>query len=152
MDRVVVRRNNNASAGLHAQFGVCGNGQVVTHHAKGYDDSVLSQVRCFQATKRWRDLRVKVSGKRRLPWQALTPHSLALDTWREQLPPNLVLTGHSNRNALPHVIMLQLAWEWLVILCYRSYYRFSVRSGSRAEPEGISAVAVKVSCRSGVPS
>lgn len=55
------------------------------HHAKGYDDSVLSQVRCFQATKRWRDLRVKVSGKRRLPWQALTPHSLALDTWREQL-------------------------------------------------------------------
>ncbi|OXC63478.1 hypothetical protein AYX13_06698 [Cryptococcus neoformans] len=74
---------------------------------------------------------------------AISELSLALDTWREQLPPNLVLTGHSNRNALPHVIMLQLAWEWLVILCYRSYYRFSVRSGSRAEPEGISAVAVK---------
>ncbi|KAL7424094.1 hypothetical protein Q5752_001679 [Cryptotrichosporon argae] len=48
--------------------------------------------------------------------------SLELDTWHEQLPSPLALTPSSTKNALPHVIMLHLAWEWLVILVWRPFY------------------------------
>ena len=49
--------------------------------------------------------------------------SLALDSWAENLPASLVINGHSLRNALPHILMLQLAKEWCTILIYRPYYR-----------------------------
>ncbi len=56
---------------------------------------------------------------------------LALDTWTEQLPAALVLTGHSLKNALPHILMLQMAREWANILIYRPYYR-SIIGASRS--------------------
>jgi hypothetical protein len=75
-------------------------------------------------------------------------HSLEIDTWSEQLPPTLVITGHSLRNALPHIIMLQLAKEWLVILLFRPYYRLVSNRGSASTEStsaGHTSMAVQVS-------
>lgn len=60
--------------------------------------------------------------------------SIALDSWSEALPSSLVITGHSQKNALPHIIVLQLAKEWLAILIYRPYYR--ALAGHRNDPSG----------------
>lgn len=71
--------------------------------------------------------------------------SLALDSWLEQLPTSLCISSHPARTALPHVIMLHLAWEWLIILLYRPIYRPIVGLGGGATRADISAYAVKVS-------
>jgi hypothetical protein len=49
--------------------------------------------------------------------------SLALSSWLEQLPPALVLSSHSPKNGLPHILQLHLSWSWLVILLRRPFYR-----------------------------
>lgn len=72
---------------------------------------------------------------------------LSLDAWNDQLPVGLTLSGHSLKNALPHIIMLQLAREWVTILIYRSYYRPLVhasRAGLDKGEENLYATAVKV--------
>jgi hypothetical protein len=61
--------------------------------------------------------------------------SLALSTWREQLAPALSITSHSDKNALPHILMMHLASAWLTILLYRPFYRPTV--GRPAAPPSI---------------
>lgn len=55
---------------------------------------------------------------------------LELDSWANKLPACLNIkstsTSHTakpDKNALPHIIMLQLAREWITILIYRPYYK-----------------------------
>lgn len=69
---------------------------------------------------------------------------LELDTWAESLPPNLSINGHTNRNSLPHVIMLQLAREWITIFIHRPCYRMSSSSDDKSGSETASE-AVRVS-------
>lgn len=81
--------------------------------------------------------------------RALTIARLALDSWAEQLPSALVITGHTMKNALPHIIMLQLAKEWCTILIYRPYYRpvaqMTGAQRSTASSETLLNLAVRVS-------
>lgn len=75
--------------------------------------------------------------------------SLALDSWTEQLPPALVVNGHTMKNALPHIIMIQLAKEWCTILIYRPYYRpvaqmAGASRSSNATSDNLQNLAVRV--------
>jgi hypothetical protein len=71
--------------------------------------------------------------------------SVALDSWNEALPAALILNGHSQKNALPHIIALQLAKEWLTILIYRPYYRSISGHGRSDIIDTILGTAVTVS-------
>jgi hypothetical protein len=80
----------------------------------------------------------------------LTPCSLSLTTWHEQLPPQLVITSHSTKNLLPHILMMHLSWAWLSVLLHRPFYRPTAKlpgqTGKQAEHEGYNAaMAIKVS-------
>lgn len=71
---------------------------------------------------------------------------LAIDTWNEQLPAALVISGQSKKHALPHILMLQLAKEWLILLLYRPYYRPVVRLPVNEDEGGdeVTSAAVQV--------
>lgn len=73
---------------------------------------------------------------------------VALDAWTENLPAALVINGHTLKNALPHILMLQLAKEWCTILIYRPYYRpVAQMTGSQkttASSESLLNLAVRV--------
>ncbi|KAH8085657.1 fungal-specific transcription factor domain-containing protein, partial [Filobasidium floriforme] len=73
--------------------------------------------------------------------------SLALTTWKDELPSAVILTGHSDSNAYPHIIMMHITHMWLIILLHRPFYRkVSPIPGSGSEEISES---VKVSpCRS----
>jgi hypothetical protein len=49
--------------------------------------------------------------------------SLALTTWKDELPSAVILTGHSDSNAYPHIIMMHITHMWLIILLHRPFYR-----------------------------
>jgi hypothetical protein len=70
-------------------------------------------------------------------------YRLALDSWTEQLPPPLVVNGHTMKNALPHIIMLQLAKEWCTILIYRPYYRPVAQMAGTNRPTGASSESLQ---------
>ncbi|GHJ84926.1 hypothetical protein NliqN6_1328 [Naganishia liquefaciens] len=62
--------------------------------------------------------------------------SLSLTTWYEQLPPHLVITSHSTKNLLPHILMMHLSWSWLSVLLHRPFYRPTARlPGNPPKPE-----------------
>lgn len=80
----------------------------------------------------------------------LNPSSLSLTTWHEQLPPQLVITSHSTKNLLPHILMMHLSWAWLSVLLHRPFYRPTAKlpgqTGKQAESEGYNAsLAIRVS-------
>jgi hypothetical protein len=60
----------------------------------------------------------------------------------------MVVNGHTVKNALPHIIMLQLAKEWCAILIYRPYYRpVAQMGGSRSNTssaDSLQNLAVRV--------
>lgn len=61
----------------------------------------------------------------------------------------MVVNGHTVKNALPHIIMLQLAKEWCAILIYRPYYRPVAQLGgsrsSTSSADNLQNLAVRVS-------
>lgn len=69
--------------------------------------------------------------------------------WAEQLPDSLTDIGAPRKQRLPHLLMLQLAKEWMTILIYRPYYRPIASLSASAQVGGIKDalgnVAVKVS-------
>ena len=67
--------------------------------------------------------------------------------WHDPLPAGLTLSGHSLKNALPHIIMLQLAREWVTILIYRPFYRPVVNTAKleKDKEDTLYSVAVKAS-------
>ena len=60
----------------------------------------------------------------------------------------MVVNGHTVKNALPHIIMLQLAKEWCAILIYRPYYRPVAQMGgsrsSTSSADNLQNLAVRV--------
>ena len=55
--------------------------------------------------------------------------SIQLNNWKDSLPPEVDLTAASRPNALPHRLMLHLAYWWLLLLLHRPFYR-RPKSGS----------------------
>jgi hypothetical protein len=49
--------------------------------------------------------------------------SVELQEWKEQLSPEIDITLSTRHSALPHRIMLHLAYWWLFILLHRPFYR-----------------------------
>ena len=49
--------------------------------------------------------------------------SILLINWREDLPSELKLTPSNEGSALPHKLMMHLAYWWLLILLHRPFYR-----------------------------
>jgi hypothetical protein len=49
--------------------------------------------------------------------------SLKLNTWRQRLPPQIVLNNSSLQTALPHQLMLHMAHNWLIIILHRPFCR-----------------------------
>nr|ADE10063.1 transcription factor [Tremella fuciformis] len=69
----------------------------------------------------------------------------ALDSWRESLPRPLLIASQATDPVLPHIIMLHLAWSWVIILLFQPFSQFAARSPNtgRIAPFGeISTVAM----------
>ena len=49
--------------------------------------------------------------------------SLKLNTWRNELAPELEITVKSRSTATPHKLMLHIAYWWLFILLHRPFFR-----------------------------
>lgn len=48
---------------------------------------------------------------------------IELVAWREDLPSELKLTPSNEASALPHKLMMHLAYWWLLILLHRPFYQ-----------------------------
>jgi hypothetical protein len=54
--------------------------------------------------------------------------SVELNSWKRRLPAEINITFSNQATALPHHLMLQLAYWWLFILLHRPFYRRSRNS------------------------
>ncbi|KAM5530856.1 hypothetical protein V8D89_015474 [Ganoderma adspersum] len=67
--------------------------------------------------------------KREGTLQTVSELDIQLNNWKDSLPPEVDLTAASRPNALPHRLMLHLAYWWLLLLLHRPFYR-RAKSGS----------------------
>ena len=63
----------------------------------------------------------------------LTFRSIQLNNWKDSLSPEVDLTAASRPNALPHRLMLHLAYWWTLLLLHRPFYRRTKTAGSGPE-------------------
>ncbi|CAE6335274.1 unnamed protein product [Rhizoctonia solani] len=78
---------------------------------------------------------------------------LNLDTWYNNLPENLTISARSATKPLPHVIILNIAYWWLLLLLHRPFYARTVRSASNASteiPSSFTDLSVKICDRATV--
>jgi hypothetical protein len=68
--------------------------------------------------------------------------SLALDEWIQDLPPYLHVNAGSERNALPHIIILQLAREIVTMMIYRPFYQLESDALSLEEKNSVIRVCL----------
>ena len=59
--------------------------------------------------------------------------SIQLNNWKDSLSPEVDLTAASRPNALPHRLMLHLAYWWTLLLLHRPFYRRTKTAGSGPE-------------------
>lgn len=62
----------------------------------------------------------------------LTCGSAELAEWHAALPEALQVQNRGNGTALPHVLMLNIACQWIVIVLHRSFYTAEPVSGDQA--------------------
>ncbi|TBU44341.1 hypothetical protein BD309DRAFT_1080110 [Dichomitus squalens] len=67
--------------------------------------------------------------KRESTLQTVSELDIQLNNWKDSLPPDVDLTAASRPSALPHRLMLHLAYWWLLLLLHRPFYR-RAKSGS----------------------
>ena len=60
---------------------------------------------------------------------------LLLDSWYNNLPEHLLVSTRSGTRPLPHIITLNLAYWWLLLLLHRPFYARTQRSASNASTE-----------------
>jgi len=70
-----------------------------------------------------------------------------LDGWLDGLPAPLVVNPSASDPVLPHILMIHLAWAWIVILLYQPFSQVVSRanggiSGSYQSNMGIIAMTV----------
>ncbi|KAJ1308056.1 hypothetical protein OPQ81_002123 [Rhizoctonia solani] len=78
---------------------------------------------------------------------------LQLDTWYNNLPENFTISARSTTRPLPHVIVLNIAYWWLLLLLHRPFYARTVRSASNAStdtPSSFTDLSVKICDRATV--
>ncbi|EUC57600.1 fungal specific transcription factor domain protein, partial [Rhizoctonia solani AG-3 Rhs1AP] len=78
---------------------------------------------------------------------------LQLDTWYNNLPENFTISARSTTKPLPHIIVLNIAYWWLLLLLHRPFYARTVRSASNASteiPSSFTDLSVKICDRATV--
>ncbi|KAF8738320.1 Fungal specific transcription factor domain, partial [Rhizoctonia solani] len=78
---------------------------------------------------------------------------LNLDTWYNNLPESLTISARSATKPLPHVIVLNIAYWWLLLLLHRPFYARTARSASNASteiPSSFTDLSVKICDRATV--
>jgi hypothetical protein len=79
--------------------------------------------------------------------------SLHLDTWYNNLPEGLTISARSATKPLPNVIVLNIAYWWLLLLLHRPFYARTLRSASNAStdiPSSFTDLSVKICDRATV--
>ncbi|QRW18424.1 Fungal specific transcription factor domain [Rhizoctonia solani] len=82
-----------------------------------------------------------------------TEGHLNLDTWYNNLPESLTISARSATKPLPHVIVLNIAYWWLLLLLHRPFYARTARSASNASteiPSSFTDLSVKICDRATV--
>lgn len=59
----------------------------------------------------------------------LTISRLEVDAWLEDLPDSMRITRPKSSQALPHVLMINMAHQWLQIILHRPFYRLTQNKG-----------------------
>ncbi|CUA70896.1 Nitrogen assimilation transcription factor nirA [Aspergillus nidulans FGSC A4] [Rhizoctonia solani] len=78
---------------------------------------------------------------------------LQLDTWYNNLPENFTISARSTTKPLPHIIVLNMAYWWLLLILHRPFYARTVRSASNASteiPSSFTDLSVKICDRATV--
>ncbi|CAE7223899.1 unnamed protein product [Rhizoctonia solani] len=78
---------------------------------------------------------------------------LQLDTWYNNLPENFTISARSTAKPLPHIIVLNIAYWWLLLLLHRPFYARTVRSASNTSadsPTSFTELSVKICDRATV--
>ncbi|KDN47830.1 hypothetical protein RSAG8_03250, partial [Rhizoctonia solani AG-8 WAC10335] len=78
---------------------------------------------------------------------------LQLDIWYNNLPENFTISARSTTKPLPHIIVLNIAYWWLLLLLHRPFYARTVRSASNAStdiPSSFTDLSVKICDRATV--
>ncbi|QRV89881.1 Fungal specific transcription factor domain [Ceratobasidium sp. AG-Ba] len=60
---------------------------------------------------------------------------LVLETWYNNLPEDLLVSSRSSARPTPHVIVLNIAYWWLLMLLHRPFYARTQRPASHASTE-----------------
>ncbi|KAG9106780.1 hypothetical protein FRC07_008740 [Ceratobasidium sp. 392] len=60
---------------------------------------------------------------------------LLLETWYNSLPEELLVSSRSSTRPTPHVIVLNVAYWWLLMLLHRPFYARTIRPASHASAE-----------------
>ncbi|KAG8711795.1 hypothetical protein FRC08_015421 [Ceratobasidium sp. 394] len=60
---------------------------------------------------------------------------LLLETWYNSLPEDLLVSSRSSTRPLPHIIVLNIAYWWLLMLLHRPFYARTQRAASHASAE-----------------
>ncbi|KAI0705745.1 hypothetical protein C8T65DRAFT_652622 [Cerioporus squamosus] len=71
--------------------------------------------------------------KREGALQIVSELDIQLNNWKDSLAPEVDLTAASRPNALPHRLMLHLAYWWTLLLLHRPFYRRTKSAGSGPE-------------------
>lgn len=63
--------------------------------------------------------------------QSLAEHnsSLEVDAWLEELPDSMRITRPKTTQALPHILMINMAHQWIQIILHRPFYRLTQNKG-----------------------
>ncbi|CAE6437271.1 unnamed protein product [Rhizoctonia solani] len=72
---------------------------------------------------------------------------LQLDTWYNNLPESFTISSRSTTRPLPHVIVLNITYWWLLLLLHRPFYARTTRSASNASteiPSSFTDLSVKI--------
>ncbi|CAE6414531.1 unnamed protein product [Rhizoctonia solani] len=78
---------------------------------------------------------------------------LQLDMWYNNLPENFTISARSAIRPLPHIIVLNIAYWWLLLLLHRPFYARTSRSASNTSaetPASFTDLSVKICDRATV--
>nr|XP_019046774.1 hypothetical protein I302_03377 [Kwoniella bestiolae CBS 10118]OCF25704.1 hypothetical protein I302_03377 [Kwoniella bestiolae CBS 10118] len=64
---------------------------------------------------------IKVKGEVSFPLETIRGYHARLNSWLDDLPPTFQVDAGSSAAALPHVIMLHMAWAWIMILLLQPF-------------------------------
>ncbi|KAG8842191.1 hypothetical protein FRC20_004583, partial [Serendipita sp. 405] len=64
--------------------------------------------------------------------ESIASLALDVDSWLEELPDSMRITRPKTSQALPHVLMVNMAHQWIQIILHRPFYRLTRNKGDRS--------------------